>query len=452
MTNTTEKTITVYGAGLAGCEAAWQAAKEGVQVRLVEMKPEKYTPAHHAPGFAELVCSNSLRSDSVSNAVGLLKEELRRLGSLVMEAADAPRVPAGSALAVDREKFSAYITGKISSHPRITVEEREADSVVPGEISVIATGPLTSEAMAGYIANELGCGSLHFFDAAAPIVDAESIDYDVAFFASRYDKGDADYINCPMTEEQYGAFWEALVTAQEAPLKEFDREEQKKAVKVFEGCMPVEVMAKRGRDTLLFGPLKPVGLIDRRVGKPAFAVVQLRRENIEGTMYNLVGFQTHLTYPEQRRVFRMIPGLEKAEFLRYGVMHRNTYLNSPGLLDETYAMVRHGEIYFAGQMTGVEGYIESAGSGFVAGLNAARQAQGLERVVFPRTTMLGAMAGYVSGGGVSDFVPMNANFGIILPLPQRVKGGKVAKNEALAARSLEEIGAIARSLGTDGGM
>ena len=452
MTNTTEKTITVYGAGLAGCEAAWQAAKEGVQVRLVEMKPEKYTPAHHAPGFAELVCSNSLRSDSVSNAVGLLKEELRRLGSLVMEAADATRVPAGSALAVDREKFSAYITGKISSHPRITVEEREADSVVPGEISVIATGPLTSEAMAGYIANELGCGSLHFFDAAAPIVDAESIDYDVAFFASRYDKGDADYINCPMTEEQYGAFWEALVTAQEAPLKEFDREEQKKAVKVFEGCMPVEVMAKRGRDTLLFGPLKPVGLIDRRVGKPAFAVVQLRRENIEGTMYNLVGFQTHLTYPEQRRVFRMIPGLEKAEFLRYGVMHRNTYLNSPGLLDETYAMVRHGEIYFAGQMTGVEGYIESAGSGFVAGLNAARQAQGLERVVFPRTTMLGAMAGYVSGGGVSDFVPMNANFGIILPLPQRVKGGKVAKNEALAARSLEEIGAIARSLGTDGGM
>ncbi len=452
MTNTTEKTITVYGAGLAGCEAAWQAAKAGVQVRLVEMKPEKYTPAHHAPGFAELVCSNSLRSDSVSNAVGLLKEELRRLGSLVMEAADATRVPAGSALAVDREKFSAYITGKISSHPRITVEEREADSVVPGEISVIATGPLTSEAMAGYIANELGCGSLHFFDAAAPIVDAESIDYDVAFFASRYDKGDADYINCPMTEEQYGAFWEALVTAQEAPLKEFDREEQKKAVKVFEGCMPVEVMAKRGRDTLLFGPLKPVGLIDRRVGKPAFAVVQLRRENIEGTMYNLVGFQTHLTYPEQRRVFRMIPGLEKAEFLRYGVMHRNTYLNSPGLLDETYAMVRHGEIYFAGQMTGVEGYIESAGSGFVAGLNAARQAQGLERVVFPRTTMLGAMAGYVSGGGVSDFVPMNANFGIILPLPQRVKGGKVAKNEALAARSLEEIGAIARSLGTDGGM
>ncbi len=452
MTNTTEKTITVYGAGLAGCEAAWQAAKAGVQVRLVEMKPEKYTPAHHAPGFAELVCSNSLRSDSVSNAVGLLKEELRRLGSLVMEAADATRVPAGSALAVDREKFSAYITGKIFSHPRITVEEREADSVVPGEISVIATGPLTSEAMAGYIANELGCGSLHFFDAAAPIVDAESIDYDVAFFASRYDKGDADYINCPMTEEQYRAFWEALVTAQEAPLKEFDREEQKKAVKVFEGCMPVEVMAKRGRDTLLFGPLKPVGLIDRRVGKPAFAVVQLRRENIEGTMYNLVGFQTHLTYPEQRRVFRMIPGLEKAEFLRYGVMHRNTYLNSPGLLDETYAMVRHGEIYFAGQMTGVEGYIESAGSGFVAGLNAARQAQGLERVVFPRTTMLGAMAGYVSGGGVSDFVPMNANFGIILPLPQRVKGGKVAKNEALAARSLEEIGAIARSLGTDGGM
>ena len=437
----TDKRITVYGAGLAGCEAAWQAAERGVNVRLVEMKPEKHTPAHHADGFAELVCSNSLRSDVTSNAVGLLKEEMRRMGSLIMQAADATRVPAGSALAVDREKFSEYITEKIKNHPKIEVIYAEADSVDRDEISVIATGPLTSEPMADYIANALGFGSLHFFDAAAPIVSADSIDTDVAFFASRYDKGDADYINCPMNEEQYNAFWEALVGAQEAELKEFDKDEQKKNIKVFEGCMPVEVMARRGRDTLLFGPLKPVGLIDKRVGKESYAVVQLRKENREGTMYNLVGFQTHLTFPEQRRVFRMIPGLENAEFLRYGVMHRNTYLDSPGHLDEGYRLLSSGEngIYFAGQMTGVEGYIESAGSGLVAGINAAHEALGCGSLHFTRRTMLGAMAAYVSGGGASAFMPMNANFGIIEPLPARVKGGKVAKNQALADRALASI-------------
>ena len=442
---TKEKIINVYGAGLAGCEAAWQAAERGVKVRLYEMKPEKYTPAHHRDGFAELVCSNSLRSDSVSNAVGLLKAELRMLGSLIMEAADATKVPAGSALAVDREKFSAYITEKIKKHPNIEVISKEMTSVPEGEITVIATGPLTSDAMADYIANDLGCEGLHFFDAAAPIVDAESIDMEKAFFASRYDKGDADYINCPMNEEEYNAFWQALVTAEEAELKDFDKKEQKK-LKVFEGCMPVEEMAKRGRDTLLFGPLKPVGLVDKRTGKHNHAVIQLRKENEEGTMYNIVGFQTHLTFPEQRRVFRMIPGLEGAEFLRYGIMHRNTYLNSPGLLKATYGMREKEGIYFAGQMTGVEGYIESAGSGFLAGLNAAFKALEKEEKIFPRTTMLGAMAHYVAEGGTSEFKPMNANFGIIEPLAVRVKGGKTAKNEALARRALEEIEIIGKDV------
>ena len=440
-----EKTVNVFGAGLAGCEAAWQIAKRGIKVRLFEMKPEKYTPAHHSKNFAELVCSNSLRSDSTTNAVGLLKEELRRMGSLIMEAADATRVPAGSALAVDRDKFSSYITEKIRENENITVVSSEVTDLPEGEITVIATGPLTSDAFAEYIRRELVGEGLHFFDAAAPIVDAQTINMDVAFFASRYDKGDADYINCPMTEEQYNAFWEALVSAAEAPLKEFDKEEQKN-LKVFEGCMPVEVMARRGRDTLLFGPLKPVGLVDKRTGSKSHAVVQLRRENDEGSMYNLVGFQTHLTFPEQRRVFRMIPGLENAEFLRYGVMHRNTYINSPGKLDATYAMRTKGNVFFAGQMTGVEGYIESTGSGFVAGLNAAALALGEERTVFPRTTMIGAMAHYVSEGGSGDFAPMNANFGIIESLPERVKGGKIAKYEKYAERSLMAIDGIAEKI------
>ena len=433
--------IAVLGAGLAGCEAAWQAANMGVRVRLYEMKPHKYTPAHHHEGYAELVCSNSLRSDALTNAVGLLKEEMTRCGSLIMQAARATRVPAGSALAVDRTAFSAYITDRIRSHPLIEVIEQEVTEPETDVITVVATGPLTSDGLADYIAETLGCGKLHFFDAAAPIVDASGINMDVAYYASRYDKGDADYINCPMTREQYDVFYEALVSAKEAELKEFDREEQKD-ITVFEGCMPLEVMARRGHDTLLYGPLKPVGLIDPRVGKEAYAVVQLRRENTEGSMFNLVGFQTHLTFPEQRRVFRLIPGLENAEFLRYGVMHRNTYLNSPGLLDATYAMKSRPHIFFAGQMTGVEGYVESAGSGLIAGRNAALLALGRQTQTFPRETMLGAMAAYVSEGsvqGAKHFVPMNANFGIIPSLGERVRGGKIAKYERYAARALEAL-------------
>lgn len=437
--------VNVYGAGLAGCEAAWQIAQRGVKVRLYEMKPQKYTPAHHSEGFAELVCSNSLRSDSVINAVGLLKEEMRRLGSLIMMAAEETKVPAGSALAVDRELFSKFITEKIKNHPIIEVIEAEVDCVDPDEITVIATGPLTSDKMADYIEKELGCSGLHFFDAAAPIVDFSSINMDVAFFASRYDKGDADYINCPMTREQYDAFYTELIAAKEAEIKEFDREEQKK-LNVFEGCMPVEVMAKRGYDTLCYGPLKPVGLVDPRTGKESFAVVQLRKENKEGTMYNIVGFQTHLTFPEQRRVFRMIPGLENAEFLRYGIMHRNTYLNSPGLLKNDYSMVNNTNVFFAGQMTGVEGYVESAGSGLVAGINAAARALGEKGITFPETTMIGSMALYVQNGSMGKFVPMNANFGIVAPLGYRVKGGKSAKNEVLSSRALGEIDKIASEM------
>ncbi len=430
--------IHVYGAGLAGCEAAWQITKRGIPVRLTEMKPKQFTPAHHSSEFAELVCSNSLRSDRVTNAVGLLKEELRRMGSLIMEAADATRVPAGSALAVDRDLFSKYVTEKIKKNPLIEVVEDEAFEVEQDAVTVIATGPLTSDRMADYISRELGCGSLRFFDAAAPIVDFSTVNMDVAYFASRYDKGDADYLNCPMTREQYDAFYQALISAEEAELKDFDKESQKD-LKVFEGCMPVEVMARRGYDTLRYGPLKPVGLKDPRGGEEAYAVVQLRKENAEGTMFNLVGFQTHLTFGEQKRVFRMIPGLENAEFLRYGIMHRNTYLNSPGLLSATYAMQERPNVFFAGQMTGVEGYVESAGSGFVAGINAAKQFLGEEPLIYSEETMLGAMAGYVSRGGVGDFVPMNANFGILKELGYRVKGGKVAKYEKLAERSLAEV-------------
>lgn len=434
--------INVIGAGLAGCEAAWQALKLGVGVRLYEMKPKKYTPAHHSEGFAELVCSNSLRAASVTNAIGLLKEEMRRRDSLIMKAADATSVPAGGALAVDRVKFSEYITNAIRNHPDVEVIEKECDGVPEG-ITVIATGPLTSEPMAKYI-DGLGCSGLHFYDAAAPIVDFTSVNMEKAFFASRYGKGDADYINCPMSKEEYDVFYYELISAKEAPLHDFDREGQeaeqnKKEPTVFEGCMPVEIMAKRGYDTLRYGPLKPVGITDPKTGKEPYAVVQLRKENVAGSMYNLVGFQTHLTYPEQKRVFGLIPGLEKAEYLRYGTMHRNTYLDSPGFLDETYSVRTHPELYFAGQMTGVEGYIESAGSGLIAGINAARQELGLERLVFPKVTMLGAMAFYVSFGGVGRFTPMNANFGIVEPLPHRVKGGKTAKNEALAARALEKL-------------
>ena len=432
--------IKVIGAGLAGCEAAWQAAKLGVEVELYEMKPIKFSPAHHSEGFAELVCSNSLRSNDTSNAVGLLKEELRLMGSLILEAAYATAVPAGSALAVNRDDFSAYITEKIKSNPNITVINQEVTDIDFDAITVVASGPLTSEALAGRISEITGGGELHFFDAAAPIVDFSSIDMSKAFFASRYGKGDPeDYLNCPMTEEEYAIFHKELVSAGTAPLKAFDKELQEDLT-VFEGCMPVEVMASRGYDTLRFGPMKPVGLPVPETGEDAFATVQLRRENKEGTMYNIVGFQTHLTFGEQRRVFGLIPGLQNAEFFRYGVMHRNTYLNSPKHLTNLYSMREYPNLFFAGQMTGVEGYIESTSSGFVAGINAALRALGKEPLIFPKETEVGALAAYVSEGGISSsFQPMNANFGIIAPFDKKIKGGKKCRNEAYAVRSLEII-------------
>ena len=435
--------IKVIGAGLAGCEAAYAAARLGVKVELHEMKPHKHSPAHHTDGFAELVCSNSLRSNDVTNAVGLLKAELSALGSLVMEAAYATEVPAGSALAVNRELFSEYITEKIKNHPNITVIEGEVTEIPREGICVIASGPLTSETLANNIAEFTGGGELHFFDAAAPIVDFSTINTDVAFFASRWGKGNPeDYLNCPMTKEQYDLFYNELINAKAAPLKAFDKELQEDLT-VFEGCMPVEVMASRGYDTLRFGPMKPVGLPDPRTGEDAFATVQLRRENKEGTMYNIVGFQTHLTFGEQRRVFGLIPGLENAEFFRYGVMHRNTYLNSPGFLNPDYSVKRDDRLFFAGQMTGVEGYVESSSSGFVAGVNAAMKALGRDGVIFPKETEIGALAHYVSEGGISSsFQPMNANFGIIAPFDKKIKGGKKARNEAYGVRSLEIIKTI----------
>lgn len=442
---TSNNTVDVYGAGLAGSEAAWQIARQGVKVRLFEMKPQKYTPAHHSPLFAELVCSNSLRSSQLTNAVGLLKEELRRLGSLIMEAADATAVPAGAALAVDRDGFSGYITEKIKSHPLIEVIEEERQSICDGVVTVVATGPLTSEAMAEYLEKRLGCGYLSFFDAAAPIVDASTIDMNKAFYASRYGKGEASYINCPFTREEYTAFYEALVNAEEAKLKDFDSDMQKD-LKVFEGCMPVEVMARRGADTLRYGPMKPVGLPLPSTGEEAYAVLQLRQENLAKTMYNMVGFQTHLTFEAQRKVFRMIPGLENAEFLRYGVMHRNTYINSPKLMSGAYNLRSNPEIFFAGQMTGVEGYVESCASGWLAGVNAARIVRGLETFIPEDTTVIGAMARYISNESVTDFQPMNANFGLVAPLGYKVKGGKAAKNEAISERSLKMIEEIKQYL------
>ena len=434
------KVIHVIGAGLAGCEAAWQAARMGVEVVLHEMKPHKYTPAHHNENFAELVCSNSFRSNQLNNAVGLLKEELRLMGSLILEAAYACEVPAGSALAVNRELFSRYITDKIKSHPLITVEYGEVTDIDLDAITVVATGPLTSDAMAERITALTGGGELHFFDAAAPIVDFASIDMSKAFFASRYGKGNPeDYLNCPMTKDEYDAFYNALVSAETAELKAFDKDMQSDLT-VFEGCMPIEVMAKRGYDTLRYGPMKPVGLPVPSTGEDAYATVQLRRENKEGTMYNIVGFQNHLTFGEQKRVFALIPGLENAVYFRYGVMHRNTYLNSPGMLSSVYSMNEHPNLFFAGQMTGVEGYIESTSSGFVAGINAARLALGEDKIVFPRETEIGALAHYVSEGGISSsFQPMNANFGIIAPFEKKIKGGKRNRNEAYAARSLEIV-------------
>ena len=424
--------VTVIGAGLAGSECAWQLAQRGVHVTLLEMKPLKRTPAHVTDQFAELCCSNSLRSDQLENAVGLLKEEMRRLGSLILACADETRVEAGGALAVDREGFAALVTERVRSHPNITVEAREVTEIPEGDV-VIASGPLTSDALAERLQTLLGEKSaLHFFDAAAPLVSAESVDMDKAWFGSRYDRGTADYVNCPMTEEEYDAFWQALTTAQEAEVHGFEDK------MVFEGCMPVEVMARRGHDTLCYGPLKPRGLKDPRTGREPYAVVQLRRDNAEGSVYNLVGFQTHLRFPEQRRVFSMIPALHDAEFLRYGVMHRNTFLNSPQLLDRYYRLKSEPRISFAGQMTGVEGYVESAASGFLVGVETARRLQGLPPVNFPRETAIGALGLYVSNQSVTAFQPMNINFGIMPPLDHRVKG-KRNKNAELSARSLAII-------------
>lgn len=425
------KKVTVLGAGLAGCECAWQLAKRGIEVRLYEMKPNKMTPAHSSEYFAELVCSNSLRSDELTNAVGLLKAEMRKMGSLIMESADSNRVAAGGALAVDREGFSRYITDKIKSCPNIELVSEEATDFPAGEL-VVATGPLTSDALAEKLEKLCNCTGLHFYDAVAPIVTLESVDMDSAFFASRYDKGTADYVNCPMNEEEYKAFVKELVSAKEAPVHGFDDGG------VFEGCMPVEVMARRGEETLRFGPLKPVGLRDPRTGKDNYAVVQLRRDNADGTIYNLVGFQTHLTWGEQKRVFSMIPALKNAEFVRYGVMHRNTYLNSPQLLDRYYRLKSDPRISFAGQMTGVEGYVESAASGMLVGIETAARLLELEPVDFPQETAIGALGLYISGGSVGDFQPMNINFGIITPLGYRVKG-KRNKNAEISARSLKII-------------
>ena len=426
-----DEQVTVIGAGLAGCEAAWQLARRGIPVTLREMKPEKMTPAHVSPDFAELVCSNSLRGAGLENAVGLLKEELRRLGSLILEAADATRVEAGGALAVDRHAFSQYITKAIRSHPGIQVVEGEVTELpTEGEV-VVATGPLTSDALAEKLAALFGEGTtLNFFDAAAPLVTFESIDMDCAWFASRYDKGTADYINCALDEETYRAFWRELCEAQEAEVHGFEDKN------VFEGCMPVEVMARRGEDTLRYGPLKPRGLKDPRTGREPYAVVQLRKDNAAGTIYNLVGFQTHLKFGEQKRVFSMIPALKNAEYVRYGVMHRNTYLDSPRLLDRYYRLKKEPRISFAGQVTGVEGYVESTASGFLVGVETARRLRGMAPIDFPRETAIGALGLYVSNGSVGNFQPMNINFGIIPPLGYKVKG-KRNKNAVLSQRSLE---------------
>ena len=423
--------VIIIGAGLAGSEAAWQLARRGIPVELHEMKPAKMTPAHHSADFGELVCSNSLRSDQLENAVGLLKEELRRLGSLIMECADQHRVEAGGALAVDRHAFSGEITRRIQEHPLITVVEGEVTEIPREGNVIVASGPLTSDALSTAIQGFFPESKyLNFFDAAAPLVTFESVDMDKAFFASRYDKGTPDYINCPMDAEEYAAFWTELCGAEEAPVHGFEDQN------VFEGCMPVEVMARRGVDTLRYGPLKPRGLRDPRTGKEPYAVVQLRKDNAEGSIYNIVGFQTHLRWPEQKRVFQMIPGLEHAEFIRYGVMHRNTYLDSPRMLDRYYRVKHDPRVCFAGQITGVEGYVESTASGYLAAVELARRLTGKAPVDFPQETAIGALALYVSNESVTEFQPMNVNFGIIPPLGYKVKG-KRNKNAELSKRALE---------------
>lgn len=435
-----EQGITVVGAGLAGCEAAWQIARRGVPVTLWEMKPEKYSPAHQSPGFAELICSNSLKAARIDSAAGLLKEEMRRLGSLLTDCAEKSRVPAGGALAVDREEFSRLVTAAVEGHPLITVRRGEV-SEIPDGTTVVASGPLTSEVLSEKI-KELCGGSLSFFDAAAPIVTRESIDLDRCFSQSRYDKGDDDYLNCPMNREEYEAFLDALLSAERAPVHSFDVENPK----VYEGCMPIEVLARRGRDAIRYGPMKPVGLRDPRTGHRPWAVLQLRTENREKTLYNLVGFQTNLKFGEQKRVFGMIPGLLNADFVRYGVMHRNTFLDSPKLLDADYSMRERPTLFFAGQMTGVEGYMESASSGLLAGVNAVRRMRGQESLILPETTMMGALSRYISQYEGKDFQPMGANFGVLPPLPEKIRN----KRERYMALSRRALAALEAACGLAG--
>ncbi|WP_058303920.1 FADH(2)-oxidizing methylenetetrahydrofolate--tRNA-(uracil(54)-C(5))-methyltransferase TrmFO [Gorillibacterium timonense] len=430
--------VTVIGAGLAGSEAAWQIVRQGVPVTLYEMRPARKTPAHISDKFAELVCSNSLRANGLTNAVGVLKEEMRMLDSLIMKSADKHAVPAGGALAVDRDGFSGEVTEALRNHPLVEVVNEELTELPEG-ITVVASGPLTSPALSEKLRGLIGEEYLYFYDAAAPIVEKDSIDLDKVFIASRYDKGEAAYINCPMSEDEFNAFYDALTTAETVPVKEFEKEIY------FEGCMPVEIMAGRGRQTLLFGPMKPVGLPDPRTGKLPHAVLQLRQDNAAGTLYNLVGFQTHLKWGEQKRVFSLIPGLEKAEFVRYGVMHRNTFLNSPKLLKSTYQYHSRDDLFFAGQMTGVEGYVESAASGLLAGINAGRLARGLDPLVLPLESTLGGMAHYVTNADPTAFQPMNANFGLFPPLPEKIRN-KQQKNEKLAERALDAVRAFLPNL------
>ncbi len=432
------KKVTIIGAGLAGSEAAWQVANAGVPVDLYEMRPVKKTPAHQTENFAELVCSNSLRGNSLTNAVGVLKEEMRRLNSIIIGSADQTAVPAGGALAVDRDSFSEKITEKIKSHPLITIKNEEITDIPEG-IVIIATGPLTSESLSQKIQEFNGSEGFYFYDAAAPIIDKSTIDMDKVYLKSRYNKGEAAYLNCPMTEEEFNAFHEALVNAEVVPLRTFEKE------KFFEGCMPIEVMAQRGIKTMLFGPMKPVGLEDPKTGKRPYAVIQLRQDNAAASLYNIVGFQTHLKWGEQKRVFRMIPGLENAEFVRYGVMHRNSFMNSPELLKPTYQSIKRDDLFFAGQMTGVEGYVESAASGLLAGINAARLAKGEEPIEFPRETTLGSMAYYITHAEGKHFQPMNANFGLFPELPERIRDKK-ERYEAIANRALDVQAQVIQSL------
>lgn len=430
-----EKHVTIIGAGLAGSEAAWQAANAGVKVTLYEMRPKKSSPAHHTEQFAELVCSNSFRAKGLGNAVGVLKEEMRQFNSLIMSAAAKHEVPAGGALAVDRHLFSAEVTKQLKNHPNITVVNEEITEIPADGITVIATGPLTSESLAKSIVEMTDSEGLYFYDAAAPIIEKSSIDMDKVYLKSRYDKGEAAYLNCPMSKEEFYAFREALVAAEVAPLNSFEKETY------FEGCMPIEVMANRGEKTMLFGPMKPVGLEDPKTGKRPYAVVQLRQDDAAASLYNIVGFQTHLKWGEQKRIIQMIPGLENAEIVRYGVMHRNTFMNSPELLEPTYQSRKRPTLLFAGQMTGVEGYIESAASGLVAGTNAARLAKGEEPVVFPQTTAIGSMAYYITHTSGKHFQPMNVNFGIFPELPERIRDKK-ERYTAIANRALEDMKAV----------